>query len=121
MKLIKSLPTQSGTAFFDRYANLIHTLTKFGVIAQIITGVAEIGIIYSLIYPSFSDLFPSVAHPLSITGSLLAASLLQVGLKLVFPYSVRAAPRQTRRSSTLARCATSSTPRERPAPRKASC
>lgn len=90
MKIIKSLPTQSGTAFFDRYANLIHTLTKFGVIAQIITGVAEIGIIYSLIYPSFSDLFPSVSHPFSITGSLLAASLLQVGLKLVFPYSVRA-------------------------------
>ncbi len=88
MKTFKSMPTQ--TAFFDRYANLIHTLTKFGVIAQIITGVAEIGIIYSLIYPSFSDLFPSVAHPLSITGSLLAASILQVGLKLVFPYSVRA-------------------------------
>ncbi len=88
MKTFKSMPTQ--TAFFDRYANLIHTLTKFGVIAQIITGVAEIGIIFSLIYPSLNDLFPSVAHPLSITGSLLAASILQVGLKLVFPYSVRA-------------------------------
>ena len=88
MKTFKSMPTQ--TAFFDRYANLIHTLTKFGVIAQIITGVAEIGIIFSLIYPSLNDLFPSVSHPLSITSSLLAASILQVGLKLVFPYSVRA-------------------------------
>ena len=90
MKLFKSLPTQNGTAFFDRYANLIHTLTKFGVIAQFITGLAEIGIIYSLIYPSINDLFPSVAYHVAITGSLLAASILQVGLKLVFPYSVRA-------------------------------
>lgn len=88
MKTFKSMPTQ--TAFFDRYANLIHSLTRFAVVAQIITGMAEIGIIYSLIYPSFADLFPSVAHPLSITGSLLTASILQVGLKLVFPYSVRA-------------------------------
>jgi hypothetical protein len=90
MKTFKSLPSQTGQPFFERYATLIHSLTKFGVIAQIITGAAEIGIIYSLLYPSFIDLFPSVAHPLSITGALFCASLLQVGLKKVFPYSVRA-------------------------------
>lgn len=88
MKLLKSMPKE--TAFFDRYANLIHSLTKFATVAQWITGMAEIGIIYSLLYPSFSDLFPIIAHPLSITGSLFAASILQVGLKKVFPYSVRA-------------------------------
>lgn len=88
MKTFKSMPHE--TAFFDRYANLIHSLTKFATVAQWITGMAEIGIIYSLLYPSFSDLFPSMANPLSITGSLFAASILQVGLKKVFPYSVRA-------------------------------
>lgn len=88
MKILKSMPKD--TAFFDRYAPLIHGLKRFAPITQFLTGAAEIGIIYSLIYPSFSDLFPSVAHPLSITGSLFAASILQIGLKLVFPYSVRA-------------------------------
>ena len=90
MKTFKSLPSQAGTPFFERYATLIHSLTKFGVIAQIITGACEIGIIYSLLYPSFTDLFPSIAGPLSITASLFCASLLQVGLKKLFPYSVRA-------------------------------
>jgi hypothetical protein len=88
MKTFKSMPHE--TAFFDRYANLIHSLTRFATLAQWVTGAAEIGIIYSLLYPSFSDLFPSIATPLSITGSLFAASILQVGLKKVFPYSVRA-------------------------------
>jgi hypothetical protein len=90
MKSFKTFPTTEGQPFFERYATLIHSLTKFGVIAQIITGMAEIGIIYSLLYPSFSDLFPTIAHPLSITGALLCASLLQTALKALFPYSVRA-------------------------------
>lgn len=90
MKTFKSLPSQAGTPFFERYATLIHSLTKFGVVAQFITGACEIGIIYYLLYPSFTDLFPSIAHPVSITGALFCASLLQVGLKKLFPYSVRA-------------------------------
>jgi hypothetical protein len=89
MKIFKSLPSANGTPFFERYAPLIHTLTKFGVIAQIITGLAEIGIIYSLIYPSVFDLLPSQAHAITLTASLLAASILQIGLKTIFPYSVR--------------------------------
>jgi hypothetical protein len=88
MKTFKSMPSNEG--FFNTYATLIHSLIRFGVIAQIITGAAEIGIIYSLLYPSFIDLFPSIAQPLSITGALLCASLLQIGLKALFPYSVRA-------------------------------
>jgi hypothetical protein len=88
MKTFKSMPSNEG--FFNTYATLIHSLVRFGVVAQFVTGAAEIGIIYSLLYPSFIDLFPSVAHPLSITGALFCASLLQVGLKKVFPYSVRA-------------------------------
>lgn len=89
MKIFKSLPSANGTPFFERYASLIHTLTKFGVIAQIITGLAEIGIIYSLIYPSVFDLLPLQAHSITLTASLLAASILQIGLKTIFPYSVR--------------------------------
>lgn len=89
MKIFRSLPSANGTPFFERYAPLIHTLTKFGVLAQLITGLAEIGIIYSLIYPSVFDLLPSQAHIITLVASLMAASLLQVGLKVIFPYSVR--------------------------------
>ena len=88
MKTFKSMPKE--TAFFDRYANLIHSLTRFAVVAQLVTGLTEIGIIYSLLYPSISDLAPSYAAIITTPLSILFASLLQVGLKKVFPYSVKA-------------------------------
>lgn len=88
MKTFKSMPKE--TAFFDRYANLIHSLTRFAVIAQVVTGLTEIGIIYSLLYPSISDLAPSYAAIITTPLSILFASLLQVGLKKVFPYSIKA-------------------------------
>jgi hypothetical protein len=88
MKKFLSMPKD--TAFFDRYAPLIHSLTRFAIIAQLVTGLTEIGIIYALLYPSISDLTPSYAATITTPLSVLFASLLQVGLKKVFPYSVRA-------------------------------
>jgi hypothetical protein len=90
MKTFKSLPKDNGLPFFERYASLIHSLTRFAVIAQLVTGLTEIGIIYALLYPSISDLTPSYASGITTPLSILFASLLQVGLKKVFPYSVRA-------------------------------
>jgi hypothetical protein len=90
MKTFKSMPKNEGIQFFDRYANLIHSLTRFAVVAQLVTGLTEIGIIYALLYPSISDLAPSYAPGVTTPLSILFASLLQVGLKKVFPYSVRA-------------------------------
>jgi hypothetical protein len=88
MKILKSLPKQ--TAFFNRYAALTHSLSRFAVVAQVVTGAAEIGIIYAMLYPSVVDLIPSYAVFISSIGSVFCASLLQVGLKKLFPYSVRA-------------------------------
>jgi hypothetical protein len=90
MKTLKSLPKDNGLPFFERYASLIHSLTRFAVIAQLVTGLTEIGIIYALLYPSISDLAPSYAASITTPLSILFASLLQVGLKKVFPFSVRA-------------------------------
>ena len=53
MKILKSMPND--TAFFKRYADLVHSLTKVATIAQIVTGAAEIGILYALLYGSIND------------------------------------------------------------------
>ena len=88
MKLLKSMPKD--TAFFERYADLTHTLTKVSVITQVFTGVCEIGILYALIYPSLNDLSLGYATTLSTLAAVFLAAILQMGLKKVFPYSVRA-------------------------------
>ena len=88
MKILKSMPND--TAFFERYADLTHSLTKVATIAQVVTGAAEIGILYALLYPSVKDLFPSQAATIATCGAVFCAALLQFGLKKVFPYSVRA-------------------------------
>ena len=88
MKLLKSMPQD--TAFFERYADLTHSLTKVATIAQIVTGAAEIGILYALLYGSINDLAPSQATTITTIAAIFCAALLQFGLKKVFPYSVRA-------------------------------
>lgn len=88
MKLLKSMPQD--TAFFERYADLTHSLTKVAIIAQVVTGAAEIGILYALLYPSINDLAPNYAGKLSTIAAFFCATLLQFGLKKVFPYAVRA-------------------------------
>lgn len=88
MKIFKTLPTVQ--EFFNRYANLVYSLTRIAWIAQFITGVCELGILYALFYPTLNDLFPNIANGASMGLSLFCASLLQIGLKKVFPYSVRA-------------------------------
>lgn len=88
MKILKSMPND--TAFFERYADLTHSLTKVATIAQIVTGGAEIGILYALLFGSINDLAPSQAPTLTMIAAVFCAALLQFGLKKVFPYSVRA-------------------------------
>jgi hypothetical protein len=88
MKTRFSLPKD--TAFFNKYAVLVHSLARFGGIAQIISGLTEIGVLYALIFSQLKDIFPTIAPTISIVGAMVTASMLQVGLRLSFPYSVRA-------------------------------
>ena len=89
MQVSKTKP--KNTAFFNRYAELITSLTSVASIAQFITGACEIGILYSLLYPSFADVVPIYfLNLVSITGAIICAAMLQIGLKKVFPYSIRA-------------------------------
>ena len=89
MQISKTKP--KNTAFFNRYAELITSLSSVATLAQIITGACEIGILYSLLFPSFVDVVPArFLNTVSILCAVLCASMLQIGLKKVFPYSVRA-------------------------------
>ncbi|MBL7817651.1 MAG: hypothetical protein JNL70_21775 [Saprospiraceae bacterium] len=89
MKILKSMPQD--VAFFERYADLTHTLTKVATIAQIVTGATEIGILCALLSKSLSDILPPQYLTFcSLFGAVFCAALLQIGLKKVFPYSIRA-------------------------------
>jgi hypothetical protein len=89
MKLQKTLP--QNVDFFERYAELISSLTSVATIAQAITGVCEIGILYGLITPSVTDILPpQYVGFCAMSIAVICAALLQIGLKKVFPYSIRA-------------------------------
>lgn len=89
MKLQKSLPQNA--AFFERYADLIHTLTKAATIAQLFTGLCEIGILTALSTKILSDLVPpQYVGVLALCCGVLFAALLQMALRQVVPKAVQA-------------------------------
>ncbi len=89
MKLQTNLPQNAD--FFERYAALITRLKGVATIAQFITGVCEIGILYGLIAPSLGDILPpQYVGFCAMFGAIICAALLQIGLKEVYPYSIRA-------------------------------
>jgi hypothetical protein len=89
MKLQTNLPQNA--AFFERYADLITRLKGVATIAQIITGVCEIGILYGLIYPSLVDIVPpQYVGFMATLGAIICAAMLQMGLKTIYPHAVRA-------------------------------
>jgi len=89
MKSFKTLPTNGD--FFARYANLVPTLYKVGYLSQTVSGLTEIGIIYSIAYARLYSFFPLPATiTLAVLASLIGMGLLEVGLRKFVPYGVRA-------------------------------
>lgn len=88
MKIRYSLPNDQG--FFNRYATLVPTLFKLGFIAQLISALTEIGIIYAIIYASLNEFWPKMAPAVAGAGAIIGAGLLEIGLRKFVPYSVRA-------------------------------
>jgi len=91
MKILKNLPKAQD--FFDRYANLIPTLFWLGVIAQIISGLTEVGIIYNIINTKLSDLPVKMAFEtvktVSVLGAILGTIFFELGLRKFIPYAVK--------------------------------
>lgn len=88
MKIQFSLPTDEG--FFNRYATLTPTLSKLGIIAQLISGLTEIGIFYSLIISRISDFALNYAFLIAAIGAIIGTAFLEIGLRKFTPYSVKA-------------------------------
>ena len=88
MKIQFSLPTDEG--FFNRYATLTPTLSKLGILAQIISALTEIGIFYSLMYSRLISISPIYATIIATIGAIIGTAFLEIGLRKFTPYSVKA-------------------------------
>lgn len=88
MKTVYSLPKDEG--FYNRYATLIPTLRKLGYLAQVVSALTEIGVLYAVIYSSLADFWPTAAVPIATFGALIGTAFLEVGLRQLLPYSARA-------------------------------
>lgn len=90
MKTYTTTPqTEEGKTFFSRYAGLVPTLFKIGILAQIISFVTEIGGINAVIESTLSDFDPVLAASVSILGAIIGAGLLEIGLRKFVPYAIR--------------------------------
>ncbi|MEL6834554.1 MAG: hypothetical protein AAFP77_16285 [Bacteroidota bacterium] len=88
MKTFFTLPSDSG--FFNRYATLTPTLYRVGFLAQIVSALTEVGIIYSIIFSSLVQMWPAYAATVATVGAGVGATFIEVGLRKFTPYSVRA-------------------------------
>lgn len=90
MKSFLSLPTNG--EFFARYANLVPTLFKVGVLSQIISAVTEIGIIFTIAYGSLKGFFPHyfISEITAGIAAFIGTGVIEIGLRKFVPYSVKA-------------------------------
>lgn len=88
MKFYFTLPKNE--EFFNSYATLTPTLLKLGYFAQVISGLTEIGVIYSLVYSSLKEFIPAQASLFAILGAFVGTAFLEIGLRKFVPYSFRA-------------------------------
>jgi hypothetical protein len=76
--------------FFQRYAGLVPTLSKLGYIAQIVSALTEIGILYALIRNAIADVAPPIVATIGgIAGALLATAFIEIGLRKFLPFAAR--------------------------------
>lgn len=77
-------------AFFQRYAGLIPTLTKLGYLAQAVSALTEVGILFALIRGAVADIAPPhIAIAAGIAGAILGTAFIEIGLRKFLPFSAR--------------------------------
>ena len=76
--------------FFQRYAGLVPTLSKLGYLAQVVSALTEIGILYALIRGAIADVAPPIVATIGgMAGALLATLFLEIGLRKFLPFAAR--------------------------------
>ena len=88
MKIQFTLPTNE--EFFNRYSSLAPTISKLSIMAQLISAMTEIGIIYSIILSRVIDFFPQYATAIAAVGAIIGTAFLEIGLRRFTPYSINA-------------------------------
>lgn len=88
MKQFKSLPQNND--FFSRYASLVPALKIAGYLGQVVSALTEFGVLYASIYSGLVFFVPGTAPMLSVLGAALGVVIIEIGLRKLLPYSVRA-------------------------------
>lgn len=88
MKIRITLPTNE--EFFQKYAGLVPTLNKLGYLAQVVSALTEVGILYALTRNAVADITsPLLANIAGFVGAILGTAFIEVGLRKFLPFAVR--------------------------------
>lgn len=88
MKSLKGLPTIQD--FFETYAFLIKAIRRSGYAAQVVSGLTEIGGIFSAAYVSLLPIFPQYALYAAGTIAVIGTAVIEIGLRVLLPHTVDA-------------------------------
>ncbi len=87
MRLLYELPKQE--PFFSRYASLGPSLNKLSYLAQIISGLTEYGVFFTLLLPKIAEIAPNQAYLIAGIGAAILTAVVEIGMRKFAPYSVR--------------------------------
>ncbi|WP_421794923.1 hypothetical protein [Haliscomenobacter sp.] len=88
MKSFLTLPKDSD--FFNRYARLIPALKVSGYLAQVVSALTELGVLFTAIHSSLVFFVPGLAWSGAIVGAFIGVAIIETGLRVLLPYSIRA-------------------------------
>ncbi|WP_421799460.1 hypothetical protein [Haliscomenobacter sp.] len=88
MKSFLTLPKDSD--FFNRYARLIPALKVSGYLAQVVSALTELGVLFTAIHSSLVFFVPKLATGGALIGALIGVAIIETGLRVLLPFSIRA-------------------------------
>jgi len=88
MKTFLTLPKDS--EFFNRYARLIPALKVSGYFGQVVSALTELSVIYAALYSSLRFFSNTWAPFTAAIGAIIGVAIIETGLRVLLPYSVRA-------------------------------
>lgn len=76
--------------FFQRYAGLVPTLSKLSYVAQVVSALTEVGILFALIRNAVADIAPPMVATLAgLIGAILGTAFIEIGLRKFLPFTAR--------------------------------
>lgn len=88
MKHLNTAPTNTG--FFEVYAKLAKSIRASGIFAQVVSGLTEVGGIYTVAYSNLLPIFPSLAIYMAGGIALIGTAVIELGLRVLAPHTVDA-------------------------------